>query len=131
MPNTVAVEETTALERKMTVSVPFETIDAEITKRVKKTMQTAKLDGFRPGKIPENVIRERFAYQIESDALNEIVRHALFEALTEKDLTPAGQPELHFDAPYKSGENFSYVATFEVFPTVILHPFSDLVIEKS
>ncbi len=126
----VTVEETTVLERKMTVSVPFEKIDTEISKRVKKTMQTAKLDGFRPGKVPEKVIRERFAYQIETDALNEIVRHTLFEALQEKDLTPAGQPELHFDAPYESGKAFNYTATFEIFPPVTLHPFSDLVIEK-
>jgi trigger factor len=126
----VTVETITALERKMSVSVPAEMIDQEINKRLKKTMQTARIDGFRPGKATEQVIKQRFGYAIESEALNEIVRHSLSDALKKEDLTPVGQPELHFEAPYKTGNAFSYTATFEVFPQVTLQPFNDLVIEK-
>jgi trigger factor len=126
----VTVETTTTLGRNVKVDVPFEMIESEINKRVKEAMKTARIDGFRPGKVPEGVVRARFGRGLESDAINEVVRESLFKALTEKELTPAGQPELHFEAPYESGKAFSYTARIEIFPEVNLRPFNDLVIEK-
>jgi trigger factor len=128
---TVTVETLTALERKMIVSVPSENIDSQIKKRIQHLMKTAKVDGFRSGKVPETVIKQRFGYNIEFEAINEAVHQGLHNALKEKDLKPAGSPQLHFDEKYQTGNPFTFSATFEVYPEVTLQDFSHLVIEKT
>ncbi len=126
----VVVESVSPLERKMKVTVPAERIDQEINSRIKRLTQTAKIDGFRPGKIPESVIKQRFGKGVEYEALNEILQQSLQEALRKENLTPAGSPELQFDN-YEAGKALDFTANFEIFPSIDLKPFSDLIIEKA
>jgi trigger factor len=126
----ISVENVNTLERKMTVSVPAEKIDAATEKRLHKLSQTAKIDGFRPGKIPMDVIRKQFGFGAQVEALNEIIHESLYSALKEKELHMVGEPQLNIAEQYQKGKDFSYTATFEVFPVVKLLPFSDLIVEK-
>jgi trigger factor len=125
----VAVENTGILERKMKVTVPCERIDQQVNTKIRQLSKTAKIDGFRPGKIPESVIRQRFGKGIEFEVLNDVLQHTLQEALQKENLTPAGSPELDFKH-FESGKPFDFTAIFEIFPKIELRPFADLIVEK-
>jgi trigger factor len=125
----VVVESTGILERKMKVTVPSERIDQQVNTKIRQLSKTAKIDGFRPGKIPEAVIRQRFGKGIEFEVLNEVLQYTLQEALQKENLMPAGSPELDF-AHFESGKPFDFTATFEIFPEIELKPFADLIVEK-
>lgn len=126
----ISVENVNSLERKMTVVIPSNHIDDAAQKRLQKISHTAKLDGFRPGKIPMDVIRQKFGFTAQIEALNEVIQETLYKALREKELHVAGEPHVDIKEQFQSGKDFSYTATFEVFPTVTVLPFTDLVIEK-
>lgn len=126
----ISVENVNTLERKMTVSVPSAKIDEATEKRLQKLSQTAKIDGFRPGKIPMDVIRKQFGLGAQVEALNEVIHESLYKALKEKELHMVGEPQLNIAEQYQQGKDFAYTAVFEVFPAVTLLPFSDLIVEK-
>lgn len=121
---------TTSLERQVSVSIPAETISEEVNKRVKKLTATAKINGFRPGKVPESEIRKRFGANVEMDALNELIEKHMIAAIEEAKLNPAVFPQPKFEKPYQPGEAFHFTATVEVFPEIKLMDFSELIIEK-
>lgn len=126
----ILVENISAIERKMTVSVPAQKILEATEKRLQKLSQTAKIDGFRPGKIPMDVIRKQFELGAQIEALNEVIHESLYGALKEKSLRIAGEPQLNITEPFQKDKDFSYAAVFEIFPEVTLLPFSDLIVEK-
>jgi trigger factor len=113
----VSVETTSGLGRKMTIQVPAQQIEKEFDKRVQDIAKKAKIDGFRPGKIPAKVIKQRFAERIKAEVAQEVMQATLYEALKEKDITPAGMPQVE-PGDVDSEKDFEYVATFEVFPEI-------------
>jgi len=126
----ISVQNVNSLERKMTVVVPATTIDGVTQKRLQKISQTAKIDGFRPGKIPMDVIKKQFGFGAQIEALNEVIQDTLYKALREKELHIAGEPHVDIKEQYQPGKDFSYEASFEIFPSITLLPFSDLVVER-
>lgn len=125
----VSVETTSGLERQVTITVPAERIDQDVQKRVQQTARTARLDGFRPGKIPMKVVKSRYGKGIREEVLNQVIQETLFKATTDEKLQPANSPSIEFKND-KEGEDFQYVATFEVYPEVELADFSSVEIEK-
>ena len=113
----VSVESTGALARRMTVQVPAERISKEVETRLKKVGKTARLDGFRKGKIPFSVIRKRFGDQIHREVLGDVIQSTYVEALREQELNPAGQPAID-PASTEPGKDLEYTATFEVYPEI-------------
>lgn len=109
--------ETKGLERKLTVSVPTEKLEEELSSRLKDLARKAKVAGFRPGKVPLNVIKSRFSETVLEDVARDLVQPTLLEALKEKDLVPAGSPYVQPEQ-VESGKDFIYTATFEVFPEI-------------
>lgn len=126
----VSVETTTGLERQMTVVVPAERVDSDVAKRVQQTARTARLDGFRPGKVPVKVVKKRYGQGIRQEVVGEVIQQSFYEAVQQENLTPAGGPNVEFNND-KEGEDFSYTATFEVYPVIALADFSSVEIEKS
>ncbi|GGK67624.1 trigger factor [Amphritea balenae] len=126
----VSVETTTGLERQMTVVVPAERVDSDVAKRVQQTARTARLDGFRPGKVPVKVVKKRYGQGIRQEVVGEVIQQSFYEAVQQENLTPAGGPNVEFNND-KEGEDFSYTATFEVYPEIALADFSSVEIEKS
>lgn len=115
----VSVEATSALERRLTVGVPSEDIDKEINKRLQQAAKTVQIKGFRKGKVPFKLVRQRFGAGVQREVLGDAINRTFQEALREKELRLAGQPKI--EARDVSPEGlFEYVATFEVYPEISL-----------
>lgn len=112
----VAIESLSSLKRKMTISVPAEDFTKEFDSRIKKLATKAKIDGFRPGKVPLNVVKQRYAFTVTREVAQELIQTSLYKALQEHDLTPVASPEIEPEQ-MALGQPFSYHATFEIFPT--------------
>ena len=125
----VSVEATSGLERQLTVTVPAERIDNDVNKQVAQQARTRRMDGFRPGKVPPKVIKRMYGEAIRYDVLNRVVQESFFEAVQEQSLQPAGTPSIEFKND-KEGEDFSFTATFEIYPEIELKDLSGVEIEK-
>src|ERR1700744_3802192 len=125
----VSVESTGKLERRMQVQVPAERVSQEIAARLKNISRTARLNGFRPGKAPLKVIRQQFGSQIHREVIGELLQSSYAEAVTQKQLTPAGSPRIEPQS-MDEGQDLRYTATFEVFPEVVLQPMESLEVDK-
>jgi len=125
----VSVESTSALERRMTIGVPAERIETEVTKRLQQTARRAKVPGFRPGKVPMNVIRQRYEDAARQEALGDLIQATFYEAIVEQKLNPAGAPAVE-PKVFEKGKDLEYVATFEVFPEIKLAGFEGIAIER-
>ena len=125
----VSVESTSALERRMTVGVPAERIETEVNKRLQQTASRAKVPGFRPGKVPMSVIRQRYEDSARQEALGDLIQATYYEAIVAQKLNPAGAPAVE-PKVFEKGKDLEYVATFEVFPEIQLAGFDGLSIER-
>ncbi len=126
-----SVEAAEGLTRRMTVRVPAADIEREIDARLTKVGQTAKLKGFRPGKVPQRVVRQYYGGQVREEVLNDVIRATYSRAIAEQKLNPAGGPRIEALAGADAAptEHFSYRATFEVYPEIVLQPLEQLAIE--
>jgi trigger factor len=125
----VSVESIGKLERRMQVQVPAERVSQEIAARLKNISRTVRLNGFRPGKAPLKVIRQQFGSQIHREVIGELLQSSYAEAVTQKQLTPAGSPRIEPQS-IDEGQDLKYIATFEVFPEVVLQPMDSLEVDK-
>ncbi|MEZ5573149.1 MAG: trigger factor [Halioglobus sp.] len=124
----VSIETTSNLERRLTVGVPAERVDLEVDNRLQKASQKARLPGFRPGKVPMKVMRQR-GVGIRQEVLAKC--SMIFrEAVIQEKLRPAGQPSIE-PRNLEPGKELQYVATFEVFPDVELIEIRDFEIEQT
>lgn len=127
----VSVDRAAGLERSLTIRVPNVAIEREIAARLAKVGRTAKLKGFRPGKIPDKVVRKYYGGQVRDEVLSDVIRSSYSRAIAEQKLNPAGGPRieaLSVDSA-KDAEHFSYRATFEVYPEITLQPLDKLAID--
>ena len=124
----VTVESTGALERRMRVEVPIEHIESEVDTRLKSVGRTAKIKGFRPGKIPAKVVRKHYGTQIRQEVLGEMMQKSYSDAVAQEKLRPAGGPKIETED--EDGKTFAYVATFEVLPEVELKDLDKIKVEK-
>jgi trigger factor len=111
----VSVETTGGLERRMKVQVPADRIENEVDTRLQSYGKTAKIKGFRPGKVPMKVIRQRYGGQIRQEVLGEVMQSSYFEAISQEKLRPAGGPRIEPDK-VEQGQDLEYTAIFEVYP---------------
>ena len=125
----VSVESIGKLERRMQVQVPAERVSEEIAARLKNLSRTARLKGFRPGKAPLKVIRQQFGTQVHREVIGELLQSSYAEAVTQKQLSPAGSPRIEPQS-MDEGQDLKYVATFEVFPEVVLQPIEALQVDR-
>ena len=125
----VAVETLEKLERKMTLNLPLNTIQSEVTARLKKLARTVKMDGFRPGKVPMNVVAQRYGYSVQYEVMNDKVGEAFFNAANEAQLRVAGQPKINEKDGAAEGE-MAFEAVFEVYPEVKIGDLATAEVEK-
>ncbi len=126
---TVTVETLEKLERKITLTVPVTAIQTEVDARLKKLARTVKMDGFRPGKVPMNVVAQRYGYSVQYEVLNDKVGEAFAQAANEAKVRVAGQPRITEKEGAPEGE-LNFDAIFEVYPDVKLADLSTIEIEK-
>ena len=124
----VTVESTGALERRMRVELPAERIEQEINSRLKTVGRTAKLKGFRPGKVPPKVVKQRYGKAIREEVISELMQKSYTDAVMQENLNPAGGPKIETE-DNKGDNNFAYVATFEIMPNVELKNLDKIAVE--
>jgi len=117
------------LKRSLTVELPIDTFNQKTDKILQSLAKKARIDGFRKGKIPATILRQRFGASAKADATNEVVTETLEEALADADVSPAAQPSLT-NVDTESRDNFSYTIEFEVYPEVSVAPLSNLNIDQ-
>ena len=126
----VSLETTSGLERRMKVQVPAERVEREVEAQLKSLTKNAKVDGFRPGKVPLKVLRERFGDQVRADVVRDLLQASFNEALSQEKLNPAGGPRL--DAVNTApGRDLEYTAVFEVYPEVKLTSMDGVKVERA
>ena len=125
----VTVESTGTLERRMRVELPAERINNEVDSRLKAWGRKAKIKGFRPGKVPPKVVKQRYGKQIREEVLNEVMQKSYSDALVQENLNPAGGPRIE-PADAQDASTFAYVATFEVMPEFTLKNLDKIKVEK-
>lgn len=126
----VSVEAGEGLVRKLVVEVPSETIDIEVENRLQSMKSRVRIDGFRPGKVPLKVVRQRYGAQVLYEVAGEMIQKTFQDALTQENLKPAGEPSIK-DEVIKAGEPLKYTAEFEIYPEVTLAPVADMKLVKA
>lgn len=124
----VSVETLKGLERKVTVSVPTEKVEEEVSQRLKDLARKVKVDGFRPGKVPLTVVKNRYSDSVREEVAREMVQSTLFKALEEHQLNPAGYPSVEPEA-LEAGKDFRYTAVFEIFPEFEISELNQATVE--
>ena len=105
------------LERKLTVSIPVEDYNSKFQTKLNNIKGKAKLDGFRKGKVPNDVLEQRYGQSIHADVVNDLIQSSYPQALSENKIRPASAPTVNIESedPKKP---ITYSATFEVFPEI-------------
>src|SRR6476620_10957256 len=125
----VTVETLEKLERKMTLTLPVNTIQSEVDTRLKRLARTVKMDGFRRGKVLMNVVAQRYGYSVHYEVMNDKVGEAFSVAANEAKLRVAGQPRISEKEGSPEGE-LAFDAVFEVYPDVKIADLSGATVEK-
>jgi trigger factor len=125
----VSVQTLSSLEREISVAVPAERIDAEINNRLDALSKRAKVAGFRPGKVPMSVIRQRYGDQVNQEVLGEMLQTSFYEAVSREKLRPAGAPRISTKGR-ASGQPLEYTAKFEVYPEIKVATLAGVTVER-
>ena len=125
----VKVEVTQGLERRMTVTLPDSGIDTQVEKRLNRIAKTARMEGFRPGKVPRKIIQQRYKDQVTAEVMSDVVQSSYGEALSKEDIQPASGPTLQ-SQDIKDDNAFEYAVTFEVYPEIELKGLDKIEVEK-
>jgi len=124
------VETTSNLGRRITVTVPMQPIIDEVNQRINRIARTAKLAGFRPGKVPLRMVEQQYGAQVRDEVLSITVERTFTDAIEENKLRVAGFPDIQHKPFGEVVEEFEYTATFEVFPEVVIGDLSKVKIER-
>jgi len=125
----VSIETLTGLERRMTIEVPAEEVESQVRNRLQEAAKTFNMKGFRKGKVPVKVIKNRFGDGVRQEVVGEVISQSWVEAVTKENVKPAGQPSIE-PKNLQEGQNLEFIATFEVYPEIELKDFATVSIEK-
>ncbi|MDH2998154.1 trigger factor [Pasteurellaceae bacterium LFhippo2] len=124
-----SIETLEGLQRRVTVTVAADKIEAAYKEQLKGYAKNARVDGFRKGKVPHSIIEQRFGIPARQDALSEEMQRAFFEVVIGEKINLAGRPTFTPN-DYQPGQEFSFTVTFEVFPEVELKGLENIEVEK-
>jgi len=124
----VNVETLEKLERKITLTLPTSVIQNEVNARLKRLARQVKVDGFRPGKVPMNIVAQRYGYSVHYEVMNDKVGEAFSVAANEAKLRVAGQPRISENENTTDTE-MAFDAIFEVYPEVVIKDLSQVEVE--
>ena len=125
----VSVEKTSELARKMTVSVPEEKIAQQVNSKLQSLSSKVKIDGFRPGKVPHSLVRQRYGAQVRDEVLSDLIQSSFYDAVKKENLKPAGSPSIKANK-LEEGDGLEYEADFEVMPEFVPMPIETLEIKR-
>lgn len=113
-----SVEHLEGLAHKLTVEVPAERVDGAVAQRLKEIRPRIRIDGFRPGKVPPQVIRQKYGAGIRQEILSEVIESAYREAMESSEYSPVAPPQITLISGYAANEPVKFEAVFEVMPEV-------------
>lgn len=125
----VSVETTEGLGRRITITVAAESIETEVKKELIDVSKKVRIDGFRKGKVPANIIEQRYGASVRQDVLGEVMSRNFIDAIIKEKINPAGAPK-YVPGQYKAGEDFTYSVEFEVYPEIELKGLDAIEVEK-
>ncbi|MBI2731801.1 MAG: trigger factor [Aquabacterium sp.] len=126
----INVETLDKLERRITLSLAADVLQSEVDARLKKLARTVKADGFRPGKVPMNVVAQRYGYSVQYEVVNDKLGEAFAQAAQEAQLRVAGQPRISEKEGGPIEGQLQFDATFEVYPEVKIGDLSSVEVER-
>ena len=109
-------EDVSETQKNITIEIPSDVVDAEIDRVARGYSKQAKLPGFRPGKVPSNIIKQRFRDQIHHDVMHDLIPRAVEEALQERGIEPVTTPDIK-DVSLREGEPLKFTAAIETVPS--------------
>lgn len=115
-----SVETVSALERRLNATIPQQAIRDQVAARLKHIGRTAKISGFRPGKIPAKVLEQHYGMEVRQETLGEALQRSFTEAIQAQALKIAGDPEFTIKTTDWNADEIEYSATFEVYPEVVM-----------
>ncbi|MDE2048382.1 MAG: trigger factor [Betaproteobacteria bacterium] len=127
---TAAIETLSALERRITLSIPKATIQSEVDARLKRLARTVKADGFRPGKVPLKVVAQRYGFSVEYEVMQDKVGNAFVSAASQAQLRVAGAPKFDQKTDGVADDQLAFEAVFEVYPDVAIGDLSAVEVER-
>ena len=125
----ISLTNTEGLGRRMTVVLAPEVVDDKVKARLQSLARSVKLDGFRPGKVPFNVVEKRYGAQVRAEISEDVLQESFREAVQKESLRPVGVPQIE-SAKLEPGESFEFTATFEVYPEIEVVIPEDQTVEK-
>lgn len=125
----VSVENLSGIERKLTIEVPADNIESAVKERLRQISKSQKMDGFRKGKVPLQLIQKRYGAQVHQEVLGETIQHSFYQALMQEKINPAGNPVIE-DVAENEGGKLKFVAIVEVYPEIELKDLSGVSVEK-
>ncbi|MFO1391093.1 MAG: trigger factor [Agitococcus sp.] len=125
----VSVENVSTLERRLKIAVPAAQVEQTVNKKINQAARTIKMDGFRVGKVPLNVVKKRYGASIRAEALDDIIRDAYVGALQQTELKVAGFPSIE-PISFDEGKDVEFAAVVEVYPEVTVADFAALAVER-
>ncbi|WP_353173790.1 trigger factor [Acinetobacter rudis] len=124
----VTSEAVSGVARRLNVSVPTSRVNEQFEARLKRTAKTAKINGFRPGKVPLNVVRREYGAGIYQEVVNDVIRDTVFEAIQQEKINAVGMPNI--EKVENKEDALVYEATVEVYPEVKVNAFDALEVER-
>lgn len=125
----VTMEKTSQHERKLNVSIPAERVEDEVKQKLSKLAKTARIPGFRKGKVPQNVIQKRFGDDARYEVIGSLVQTSLQDAIRQESLVPASTPSVDITSN-EEGKPLEYNAVFEIYPDIELKGIDKLHVDK-
>ena len=125
----IELEEQEAWQRRLTVTVPAETVLTERNQIVQKLGSRLKLPGFRKGKIPPNVVEQRFGPAVDQDMLDKVIGEAYRMALHSQELEPISEGQVE-DVNYKPQEDLSFSISFDIQPVIELERLGEFTVQR-
>jgi len=114
----VTEESANGLERKVKIQVPNTDIDSKVQEKLQSLAKQVRINGFRPGKVPMKVVRKRYEPQVRQEVLGDLINETYISAMDQENYRPAGMPSIEPVKAEEDAEEFSYTATFEVYPEI-------------
>jgi trigger factor len=114
----ISVENTSGLERRLTVQVPGREIQDKIDNKLRELTKQVRIKGFRPGRVPLSVVKQRYGKQVRQDIVNEAVQEGLQQAIREESMRPASMPRLEAEPENNDNGDLEFKALIEVYPTI-------------
>ena len=125
----VSVETTEGLERRLTITVPAESVDSAVKSRLQQLAKTQRINGFRPGKVPVSVIKKRFGQAVRQEVAGDVMQRNFYQAIVQEKINPAGMPSFELTKD-EDGQDLEFVAKFEIYPEVEVQGVDGLEVEK-